>query len=246
MSKYLQQHMYLIAGGILLLLAALLLHRNHADTHVATYLPRYLTITAEDAQTLSAPFHPEDPSHPIESDDAFTFPCTGGILTINQKTNQLHFEAYTTPANHDQTQELCNRYSTQLNTTIYTEETATANTTILRIAPKLGGLPNLAFPTTITLDRATGELLTLETYPFAYDRLSTCRVKSPEAALSEWQDSQPQASKKEAINKGGIQTVTLVYHLRDSILQPAYLLEDTRADGTTVFQTIPAADFTNP
>ena len=108
---------------------------------------------------------------------------------------------------------------------------------VVRLIPKLGGADNYAFPTTVLLD-GQGNLLTLETYLFAYDRLASCQTKTLKAACAELPvDFAPLGTRVD------IQKASLVYTFADSIIQPAYMFEGETAGGEAFRCYIPAAVF---
>jgi|GEM_PF-2789292 len=278
MRRQTSRRLYTAAGIALLFFSALILaetiavphgliaslFQNRANTRIATYVPRYKTVTPAEAETLAAPFAPIQ--GPIESDTAFFYTCADGTLTIDKYTNRLYFESSsnqestTATSRALTTEEAVTQATAILNhcrlhtasAQLYAEQTQTAF--VIRFATKLGGLDNLAFPATVTLDRAQGKLLSLEAYTFAYDRLSSCRLKSPQEALADYQSSSQYPSQsrdalRELSNSLSYAQLsfTLVYALQDSILQPAYLLEVMQPDGTPFQHVLPASLFqSNP
>jgi len=107
------------------------------------------------------------------------------------------------------------------------------NEIVVEFTGLLSGLPNRAFPTTITLN-AYGDVLCADHYFFDYEILDTADIISVRAALSKL----PQQN-----NKVRLSGYFLAYELIDSVLIPVYFFEGYTQCGTPIAYQVSAVCF---
>ena len=101
-------------------------------------------------------------------------------------------------------------------------------------AGKLGGLPNMAFPTEITLD-AYGNVKHVSHYFFEYEALGAADVITVRAALS--------LLPREDVGMVQLKSYDLVYGFEDSVLMPVYRFFGEYADGAPFEYAVKALRF---
>ena len=220
--------------------------------HAAAYIPRYEPTGRAEADAIAARFCAEEAS---ETDDSFLFLCPSGVLTVSKHFNQISFHAAFAPipplpgvespdaesaaaafltaygllAPYDRAMVLVDEANKA------DEADGGAGTTVC-LLPRLGGAACLDFPAIVRLSPG-GALLSLEVSAFAYDRLTACRLISYPAAFAALPQDFP------AGTTVTLRRASIVYILKDSILQPAYFFEGERSDGTAFRHAVPAAVF---
>ncbi|MCL2169752.1 MAG: hypothetical protein FWB74_06995 [Defluviitaleaceae bacterium] len=98
----------------------------------------------------------------------------------------------------------------------------------------LGKIPNLAFPTTITMDNY-GNILTATHFYFEYEELARGDIMTPRAALP--------ALPREHVGQATIESYELVYIFAQSILQPAYIFRGYYPCGTPFTHPVSAIKY---
>ena len=227
-------------------------------TRAATYLPQYQPLTLADADTYANDFGAI--GAPSETENAYIYACISGTLTIDKLTHQIRYDAAPVdiPFATDATQNVL-RKAGSLGAAETAAEAALARFHLtlsygrivttrvgsiyaVCFVPKIGDMDNWGFPTTVML-HPNGQLLSIETYPSAYhkaagyDKLATCNFKSLHAAQADLPIDYPAGTSIR------IYAVSPVYHLANSILQPAYLFEGTFETGEPFHCFVPAATF---
>ena len=105
---------------------------------------------------------------------------------------------------------------------------------IVRFAGQLGGLPNIAFPTEITLD-IYGNIVKVSHYFFEYEALGYADVITVRSALAQLP--------REEGRRVHLQGYELVYKFEDSVLVPMYRFYGKCADGTAYEEFVGALKF---
>jgi len=211
------------------------------SAHASTYIPRYEPTDRRQADAIAEPFAPREAS---ETDDEFLYICENGLLTISKHFNHIVYRtenmatappvrAGGTPS--EQAAAFLTSYALPVPYGLAETEEAEDSCTI-RLYPRLGGTDCLAFPAIVSLS-PDGALLTLEVYSFAFDRLSGCKLLPFSAACAALPLDFPEDTRIT------LERVAFVYTLKDSILQPGYLVEGVYADGELFRCILPAAVF---
>ena len=212
------------------------------SAHAAAYIPRYEPTDRTAADAIAAAF---GVGEMLETDDDYIYICANGILTISKHFNRIAFRA------GDDAVEApfslgafdAEAYAAAFLTAYglsapYARALAEEEREVITVLflSRLGGADCLAFPAMVTLTH-DGALLAFEVYTFAVDRLSACKLRSFSAAYAELPVDFPPGT---AI---ALSRTTIVYDLKDSILQPSYLFEGAFSTGESFRHIVPAATF---
>lgn len=212
-----------------------LFSKYKTDT-VTTYIPRYDINTAEQAAQYASLFDILVNEY-VDNENAYIYRSEDRSLSVYKFINLIHYEntlaeksglpgkivsneqAVSTALKFIKAHGLSLKYS---ETVVNFED----GTYMVTFADKLGDIADYAFPTVVVVNDA-GEVVSMDYYYFAYERLASCSVKPMKQAFYELPVDFPENTKID------LNRCTLVYTYENSILQPAYLFEGELAGGGT-------------
>ncbi|MCL2852535.1 MAG: hypothetical protein FWE20_05825 [Defluviitaleaceae bacterium] len=212
----------------------------------STYLPRYEPVDESTAARFFESFGIRGaPQGIIETGDIFFGADNRAMLTIYKFERTLSYATFfePSPANQDpidpeRAAELAREFvaARALYTPHHEIETKFDGASFdLTFVNRLGGLKNYSFNTILSLDRY-GRVLEFTYSDMTFERLSTHSLISPKEA-SLFLPADPDDSHVH------ITSVELVKTFENSIVQPAYLFQGVREDGSTFRSFVLAAQF---